>query len=51
MINTDAPTSETIVSSLYEVLRMVLRARAKNARDDRSEEWGKLFQCFSIPGT
>ncbi len=50
-INTDAPTSETIVSSLYEVLRMILRARAKNARDDRSEEWSKLLQCFTIPGT
>jgi hypothetical protein len=51
VINTDAPTSQTIVSSLYEVLRMILRARAKNARDDRSEEWSKLFQCFTIPGT
>ena len=30
---------------------MILRARAKTTRDDRSEEWGKLFQCFIIPGT
>ncbi len=50
-INTHAPTTETIVSSLYEVLRMILRARAKNTRDDDSQEWGKLFQCFTIPGT
>src|SRR5712691_3229111 len=50
-INTDAPITETIVSSLYNVLRMILRARAKNTRDDNSKEWGKLFQCFIIPGT
>ena len=49
--NTDAPTTETIVSSLYEVLQMILRTRARYARDDDSEDWARLFQCFVIPGT
>jgi hypothetical protein len=49
--NTDPLTAKTVVDSWYEVLRMILRARAKDQQDDKDEDWQKLFQCFTIAGT
>jgi hypothetical protein len=49
--NTDTLTTKTVVDSWYEVLRMILRARAKDQQDDKNEDWHKLYQCFTIVGT
>lgn len=49
--NTDTLTAKTVVDSWYEVLRMILWARAKDKQDGKNEDWYKLYQCFSIAGT
>ncbi len=49
--NTDTLTAKTVVDSWSKVLRMILRARAKDQQDDKNKDWHKLFQCFAIAGT
>lgn len=50
-ITTNDSIAETIIASWSTVLRMILRARDKNQRNNDRNDQYKLFQRFTISGT
>ena len=49
--NVDANAAETLLASWNGVLKLLLRSRAANKRDQDARDAERLFQCFDLPAS